>query len=92
METNSPMIFSGAASTFGRGRAIITSTGMKTELGKIAGLIQEVPEEATPLQQEIDRVSKFLGVAVIVIVVIVVGTLLLFSAIRNFQGLVDALL
>lgn len=86
------MIFSGTAATFGRGRAVITSTGMKTELGKIASLIQEVPEEATPLQQEIDRVSKFLGVAVIIIAVIVVGTLLLFSNITNFQGLVDALL
>ena len=86
------IVFSGTASTFGRGRAIVTGTGMKTELGKIAGLIQEVPEEATPLQQEIDRVSKFLGVAVIIIAVIVVGTLLLFSDIRNFQGLVDALL
>lgn len=86
------MIFSGTASTFGRGRAIITSTGMKTELGKIASLIQEVPEEDTPLQQEIDRVSKFLGVAVIIIAVIVVATLLLVSNITNFQGLVDALL
>jgi Ca2+-transporting ATPase len=86
------MIFSGTAATFGRGRAVITATGMETELGKIAGLIQDVPEEATPLQQEIDRVSKFLGVAVIIIAVIVVGTLLLFSDIANFQGLVDALL
>lgn len=86
------MIFSGTAATFGRGRAIITATGMETELGKIAGLIQDVPEEATPLQQEIDRVSKFLGVAVIIIAVIVVGTLLIFNDIANFQGLVDALL
>lgn len=86
------MIFSGTACTFGRGRAIITSTGMKTELGKIASLIQEVPEESTPLQQEIDRVSKFLGVAIIIIAVIVVGTLLLLSDIASFQGLIDALL
>jgi P-type Ca2+ transporter type 2C len=86
------MIFSGTACTFGRGRAIITSTGMQTELGKIAGLIQDVPEEATPLQQEIDRVSKFLGIAVIIIAVIVVSTLLFFSDITNFQGVVDALL
>jgi len=86
------MIFSGTASCFGRGRAIITTTGMKTELGKIAGLIQEAPEEATPLQQEIDRVSKFLGVAVIIIAVIVVGTLLMFSHVTSFQSLIDALL
>jgi Ca2+-transporting ATPase len=86
------MIFSGTACTFGRGRAIITSTGMQTELGKIAGLIQDVPEEPTPLQQEIDRVSKFLGIAVIIIAATVVGILLLLSDIRNFQGLVDALI
>ena len=86
------IIFSGTASTFGRGRAVITDTGMQTELGKIAGLIQEVPEEPTLLQEEIERVSRFLGVAVIFIAVIVVGTLLLFSDITNFQGLVDALL
>lgn len=85
-------IFSGTACTFGRGRAVITSTGMQTELGKTAGLIQEVPEEATPLQQEIERVSRFLGVAVIVIAIIVVGTLLLFSEIADFQVWVDALL
>lgn len=85
-------IFSGTACTFGRGRAVITSTGMQTELGKIAGLIQEVPEEATPLQQEIERVSRFLGVAVIVIAIIVVSTLLLFSDIADFLVWVDALL
>jgi Ca2+-transporting ATPase len=86
------MIFSGTAATFGRARAIITATGMETELGKIAGLIQNVPDEATPLQQEIDRVSKLLGRAVVIIALIVVGTLLLFNDLASFQGLVDALL
>lgn len=55
------MIFSGTAATYGRGKAVVVATGMQTELGRIAGMLKQAPEETTPLQQELDRVGKILG-------------------------------
>jgi Ca2+-transporting ATPase len=86
------MIFSGTVATFGRGRAVVTSTGMQTEMGKIAGLMQATPEEETPLQLEIARVGKLLGIGVIIIAVVIVATILLVGQVRSFDGLVQALL
>ena len=86
------MIFSGTVATFGRGKAVVTGTGMQTEMGKIAGLMQATPEEDTPLQKEIDRVGKLLGIAVIIIAVVIVATIVLVNDVRTFDALVDALL
>ncbi len=55
------MVFSGTAATYGRGRAVVTATGMQTEMGRIAGMLKEAPDETTPLQKELDRVGKLLG-------------------------------
>jgi Ca2+-transporting ATPase len=46
------MIFSGTAATYGRGKAVVTATGMQTQTGRIAGMLKEAPEETTPLQKE----------------------------------------
>src|SRR5207247_11228909 len=46
------MIFSGTAATYGRGKAVVTATGMQTEMGRIAGMLKEAPTETTPLQKE----------------------------------------
>jgi magnesium-transporting ATPase (P-type) len=54
------MLFSGTAATYGRGRAIVTETGMRTEMGKIAGLLQHTRDDETPLQQELDRTGRIL--------------------------------
>jgi len=86
------MVFSGTVATFGRGKAIVTATGMGTEMGKIAGLMQETPEEKTPLQVEIDRVGKLLGIAVVAIAVLIVATIVLVDRISSFDVLVQALL
>ncbi len=86
------MVFSGTVVTFGRGKAAVTATGMQTEMGKIAGMMQAAPEEDTPLQLEIARVGKLLGIAVIIIAVLIVGTVLLVGQVRSFEGLVQALL
>jgi P-type Ca2+ transporter type 2C len=45
------MVFSGTAVTYGRGKAIVTATGMRTEMGRIAGLLKATPAESTPLQR-----------------------------------------
>lgn len=71
------MVFRGTTVTAGRGRAIITQTGMKTELGRIAQLLQETPPEPTPLQQQLAKLGKVLGIAAggIVAVVFLTGLL-----------------
>jgi magnesium-transporting ATPase (P-type) len=86
------MIFSGTAVAGGRGRAVVTGTGMATEMGRIAGLLEATEEEATPLQREIARVGRFLGMAVLVIAVVVVGAILLTSDIEDASDAVDVLL
>src|SRR5690606_7189830 len=46
------MAFSGTVATYGHGRAVVTATGMQTEMGRIAGMLKEAPPETTPLQKE----------------------------------------
>jgi Ca2+-transporting ATPase len=65
------MAYSGTTVTYGRGKGICIATGMQTEFGKIAAMLQEVEEEETPLQKNLDRVGKWLGIACLVIVAIV---------------------
>jgi len=65
------MVFSGTIITNGRGKAIVTGTGMKTEIGKIATLIQETEQEKTPLQKKLDQMGRFLGLITIIVSVIV---------------------
>lgn len=86
------MAFSGTAVTRGRGRAIVTGTGMSTEMGRIAGLLAQAEEEATPLQREIALVGRTLGLAVIAIAVVVVGAILLASDIEDAGDVADVLL
>jgi potassium/sodium efflux P-type ATPase len=86
------MVFNGTSVARGRGRAIVTGTGMATEMGRIAGLLGRTMEEPTPLQREISRVGRLLGVAVLVITVVVVATILATSDIDDASDLVDVLL
>jgi Ca2+-transporting ATPase len=68
------MVYMGTAATYGRGVAVVTATGMDTELGHIAALIQEVAPEETPLQQQLDAVGKTLalfGLAVAALVLVI---------------------
>jgi Ca2+-transporting ATPase len=55
------MVFMGTHATFGRGKALVVATGMGTEFGKIAGMIQEMPEEAPPLKKKTEDLGKRLG-------------------------------
>jgi len=57
------MGYMGTTITLGRGKAVVIGTGMKTELGKIASMIQDVKSEKTPLQQRLDQLGKWLAVA-----------------------------
>jgi P-type Ca2+ transporter type 2C len=86
------MAFSGTAVTRGRGRAVVTATGMGTEMGRIAALLGRTAEERTPLQREVDLVGRMLGLAVIVIAVVVVAAILVTSDIQDAGDLVQVLL
>ena len=65
------MLFSSSLITYGRGKGIVVETGMNTEVGKIAGMINEVEETETPLQQKLNKLGKTLGIVAIVICVII---------------------
>ena len=67
------MGYSGTAVTYGRGKGIAVATGMQTEFGKIAAMLQEVEEGKTPLENNLNRVGKWLGYACLAVVAIVVG-------------------
>jgi Ca2+-transporting ATPase len=86
------MVFSGTAVTYGRGKAIVTATGMRTETGHIAGLLKATPAESTPLQRELDRTGKVLGVVVIVIAIVMIGTIVIVERVRGFSAFVDVLI
>jgi len=86
------MVFSGTIAASGRGRAIVTATGMSTELGGIAHLLGTLADPVTPLQREIARIGRVLGIAVIGVAIVVVASLLVTSDIQGTEGLVDVLL
>lgn len=65
------MVFSGSLVTYGRALVVITSTGMNTEIGKIANLMEETQEKATPLQVSLDDFSKKLAIGILGVCVIV---------------------
>ena len=86
------MVLSGTSVTRGRGRAVVTATGMGTEIGVVARLLAATRQEPTPLQREVDRIGRMLGVAVIVIALIVVTAIVLTSDLDNAADLVDVVL
>lgn len=67
------MVYAGTAATYGRGKALIVATGMQTEFGRIAKLLQAVESGRTPLQQNLDRVGSVLARAAFVVVAIIVA-------------------
>ncbi|WP_424139964.1 cation-translocating P-type ATPase [Roseomonas chloroacetimidivorans] len=86
------MVFSGTAATYGHGRAVVTATGMRTEMGRIAGMLKAAPQDATPLQKELDRVGRMLGMIVIAIAVVMVGTILLVEDVHGLRAIFDVLI
>lgn len=65
------MVFMGTATSYGRGEFVVTGTGLNTELGNIAALLQGVSEGRTPLQERLDHLGKILAAAAGVLVVLV---------------------
>ena len=65
------MLFSSSLVTYGRGKGIVVETGMMTEVGKIAGMLDETQEQITPLQEKLNKLGKTLGIAALAICVII---------------------
>jgi Ca2+-transporting ATPase len=86
------MVFDGTAVTRGRGLAVVTATGMATEMGTIARLLGTTEEQRTPLQREVSRIGRMLGGAVIAIAVVVVAAILVTADVDTASDLVDVLL
>jgi len=86
------MLFSGTAVTYGRGRAVVTVTGMQTEMGRIAGMLKEAPGQTTPLQKQLDRVGRLLGIIVVAIAIVMIATIILIEDVRGFAALFDVLI
>ncbi len=86
------MVFAGTAASTGHGRAIVTATGMETELGRIAGMLRTTKDQATPLQREMDRLGKQLGLVVVAVALAVSGTLLWLQGVRDAHQVVQILL
>lgn len=86
------MVFKGTAVAQGSGRAVVTATGMSTEMGGIATLLDTTPEAPTPLQVEIAHLGKVLGIAALGVATVVVATILLISEIHGVADVVTVLL
>jgi Ca2+-transporting ATPase len=85
------MVFMGTHLTYGRGRAVVTGTGMGTEFGKIAELMQSVEEEQTPLQQKLESFAKRLG-QIIIGVCAVIFVIEIFRSGLHMEMILDSLM
>ena len=81
--TNS--VFAGTTVAYGKGRAVVTATGMSTEFGKIAAMLQDVQEPRTPLQEKLDRFGKTMALALMAVTALVAVLILL----RTDKGLME---
>ncbi len=74
------MAFSGTAVSSGRAVAVVVATGDKTEIGKIAGYINDTPEESTPIQKRLDTIGKMLGYIILGICAVVFVFIMFFAS------------
>ncbi|NLA49274.1 MAG: HAD-IC family P-type ATPase, partial [Bacteroidales bacterium] len=85
------MAFSTGMVTYGRGRGVVVKTGMQTEVGRIAGMLQDAPETETPMSRRLNHLGKVLGIAALVIcgLIFLVGVLYGNSVLAMFMTAVS---
>jgi Ca2+-transporting ATPase len=76
------MAYMGTSVSYGRGTGVVIATGMQTELGRIARLIQEVETQPTPLQRQLSQVGTLLAIAGVIVAVLV----LIIGVLRNTRS------
>ncbi|WP_338647593.1 hypothetical protein [Pseudomonas sp. ML2-2023-3] len=81
----SNMVFKGTAIAQGSGLGIVTAIGIATEIGAIAQLLDDTPEEVTPLQKKVREIGRMLGIAVLV-----VASVIVVLAVLDIKGVVTA--
>ncbi len=86
------MVFSGTVVTYGHGRAVVTATGMRTQMGLIAGMLKEAPAETTPLQRELSRVGRLLGLIVVIIAIVMIASIVFVEHVSGFAAFFDVLI
>src|SRR3989338_2068435 len=86
------MFFSGTTVVYGHCRAVVTSTGMDTEFGKIAAMLQAEEKESTPLQKRLEKLGKILGIIILVVCAAVLGTGLARAGLSNREELITLFL
>ncbi|WP_240792260.1 MULTISPECIES: cation-translocating P-type ATPase [unclassified Salinibacterium] len=86
------MVYKGTSVVQGVGRAVVTGTGMHTEVGAVAQMLDETTEAPTPLQIETARIGRMLGVVVVAVALVVMITIVLFSGVRTPSDFVVVLL
>ncbi len=86
------MVFKGTAVVQGTGLAVVSATGMQTEMGGIAAMLDATADEPTPLQKEVARIGRMLGTAVVGITIIVVTSVLWVSDIKGPSDVITVLL
>jgi Ca2+-transporting ATPase len=86
------IVFSGTAVTYGHGKGIVTATGMSTEIGRIAGLLEETRDEATPLQVELNKTGTLLGLIVVAIAAVMITTIIVVEDVRSLSSIFDVLI
>jgi P-type Ca2+ transporter type 2C len=69
LNDRSNMVFTGTVVVYGRGKAVVTNTGMTTEFGKIAEMVQSAPQEKTPLEKRMASVGKWIGLLAVVVAI-----------------------
>jgi len=86
------MVHKGTAVVQGVGRAVVTATGMDTEMGSIATMLAETTAEQTPMARDIAAISRNLGLLVVVIAIVVMAVTVAVNRVYTADGLVDVLL
>ena len=86
------MVFSGSLVTYGRALVVVTATGMNTEIGKIATLMNEAKERKTPLQKSLDKFSSRLAVIIMIICALVFALNLIQAGKVNHETILNALM
>ncbi len=86
------MVFAGTTAIAGKGRAVVTATGIETEFGRVSELLGSAEDQLAPLQRQLQTLGRNIGVAVVLIAVFVVGVLLAINAVTSPAGIMNVLL